>query len=272
MINPDYYRLKVSTHHTAAGSGDMQTTLIFTPMSALPIFYQDTIFTTGQHLSLDEDAARHIGQVLRMKEGEQLELANGKGASANCIITDAGKKKCTVLIQTVRELPQSTPALHLAIALTKNASRNEWLLEKATELGVQRITPLLTSRTERERFRFDRLHNILVSAMMQSQQYWLPQLDEPTAFESLIENKADRQLLIAHCMDEPERYPLSQTLQPATDTLILIGPEGDFSKEEVTLAMQQGAKGITLGHTRLRTETAAMAACAYFHLLNDHKK
>lgn len=235
---------------------------------SLPIFYQDTIFTNGTQLSLDEDAARHIGQVLRMKEGEQLELANGKGSSAICTITEAGKKKCTVAINEVREIPKPQPSLHLAIAFTKNASRNEWLLEKATELGVQRITPLITARTERERFRFDRLNGILISAMMQSRQYWLPLLDEPTPLDQLISRTAGAGILIAHCMTEPVRKPVRQALS-RTDTLILIGPEGDFTKEEVTLAMQHGAQGISLGTTRLRTETAAMAACACFHLMNE---
>lgn len=243
---------------------------IFTVMSALPIFYQDTSFTGGSLLSLEEDTARHIVQVLRMTEGASLELANGKGSSAICIITEAGKKKCTVRIESVREIPPARPALHLAVALTKNASRNEWLLEKATEMGVSRITPLITQRTERERFRFDRLNNIIISAMMQSQQYWLPELAAPQPLEQVIEGGKDGQMLIAHCMPGIARAPLSGVLQPGRNTLILIGPEGDFTKEEVTLAMQHGAKGITLGTTRLRTETAAMAACAYFHLLNDH--
>jgi 16S rRNA (uracil1498-N3)-methyltransferase len=238
-------------------------------MSALPIFYQDAIFRPGADLPLDEDTARHIVQVLRMKEDESLELANGKGSSAACIIREAGKKKCTVRIESVQSIPLPQPVLHLGVALTKNASRNEWLLEKATEMGVRKIIPLLTTRTERERFRFDRLNNILISAMMQSQQYWLPELAAPQSLDQVLETGKSAQILIAHCMPEIERSPLHQLLRPGMDTLILIGPEGDFSKEEVTLAMQHGARGITLGTTRLRTETAAMSACAYFHLLND---
>lgn len=238
-------------------------------MSSLPIFYQKNQFSKGTQFVPDEDVTRHMMQVLRMQSGEQVEFANGEGLSAIATILEAGKKRCTVSIDDVREIIRPIPALHLAIAFTKNASRNEWLLEKATELGVQRIIPLVTTRTERERFRFDRLNSILISAMMQSQQYWLPILAEPTVFA-----KADMkqtQVLLAHCMDEMPRQPIKEALQPGKDTLILIGPEGDFTKEEVILAMEHGAKGINLGTTRLRTETAAMAACAYFHLLNDNK-
>ncbi len=238
-------------------------------MSALPIFYQESVFTAGTVLPLDEDAARHIVQVLRMNEGERLELANGKGLSAICTIAETGKKKCTVRIEQVNKIKQPLTALHLAVAFTKNASRNEWLLEKVMEMGVQRITPIITSRSERERFRYDRFKGILVSAMMQSQQYWLPQLDEPTPLQTLLEEDADRQILMAHCMEQLPRSTMSHALQEHTDTLILIGPEGDFTEEEVAMGLASGAAGITLGTTRLRTETAAIAACAYFHLAND---
>ncbi len=237
-------------------------------MSVLPIFYQESLFPAGSLLELSEEAARHIVQVLRMNAGDQLELANGKGLSAACIITETGKKRCAVRIERVREIQQPAPALHLAIAFTKNASRNEWLLEKAAELGVQRITPVVTARTERERFRYDRFKGILVSAMMQSQQYWLPLLDEPVPFDHLFEEAFDGQCLIAHCMDHLPRTAFSEALQRGKHAALLIGPEGDFTEAEVALAIGKGAVAIALGSTRLRTETAAMAACAYFHLAN----
>lgn len=237
-------------------------------MAALPIFYQEGDFSAGTLLELSEDAARHVVQVLRMNGGDLLELANGKGISASCTITDTGKKRCTVRIEQLTEVAQPTPALHLAISFTKNAARNEWLLEKAAELGVQRISPLITARTERERFRYDRFKGILVSAMMQSQQYWLPVLDEPMPFIEFVEASAGAHRMIAHCMDELSRVPVEAALAKQQDMLLLVGPEGDFTEEEVGLVMRNGGTGISLGNTRLRTETAAIAACALFHLRN----
>lgn len=238
-------------------------------MSALPVFYEDVLLQPGKELPLSEDTARHVVQVLRMAVGQQLQLANGKGFAAVAAITETGKKKCTVHIEAVQEIPLPAPALHLGIAFTKNAARNEWLLEKATEMGVQRIVPLITARSERERFRFDRWNNILVSAMIQSQQYWLPVLEAPVPPDVLLEQSFEGTCCIAHCMDDLPKAPLKEVLQPGRDTLLLIGPEGDFTAAEVTLAMQRGAAGISLGTTRLRTETAAMAAIAFFHLWND---
>ena len=238
-------------------------------MSALPVFYEDATLTTGNLLSLSEETARHIVQVLRMNEGERLRIANGKGRAADAVIRETGKKRCTVAIEKVLDILRPVPVLHLGIAFTKNTSRNEWLLEKATELGVQRIIPLTTARSERERFRFDRWNGILISAMMQSQQYWLPELAVPVTLKELFDVPFQGITLIGHCMDEPQRQPVKAVLEPAQNVLLLIGPEGDFTQEEVTLAVQYGARGISLGTTRLRTETAAMAACAYFHLLND---
>jgi 16S rRNA (uracil1498-N3)-methyltransferase len=233
----------------------------------LPIFYQDTHLAAGLAINPEEDTARHIVQVLRMGTGERLELANGKGLSARCVITEAGKKKCTLKIEEVCMIARPAPQLHLAVGFTRNAARNEWLLEKATELGVQRITPVIGARTVRERFRYDRFKSILVAGMIQSQQYWLPQLDEPTSFEVIVKEAGSNLLLIAHCMDHLPRIPVAETLSRGLNTMLLIGPEGDFTEDEVTLATASGATGISLGNTRLRTETAAIAAIAAFHLL-----
>lgn len=234
---------------------------------ALPLFFHHAPLAGGAVLWLDEDTARHVVQVLRMQPGEQIRLTDGKGAEAIATISRAEKKKCEVRID---RLQQHEPPVHrftLCMSFTKNASRNEWLLEKATEMGVQRIVPLITTRTEREHFRFDRLQNILVSAMMQSQQYHLPVLQEPSPFKAVLAIAAD-QKLIAHCMDGMARKPLHEVLQPAADTIICIGPEGDFTHEEVEEALAAGFTGISLGSNRLRTETAAMAVCAYFNMIN----
>jgi len=238
-------------------------------MSALPLFFHEQAMHSGDMLSLPEDTARHIVQVLRMKEQDKLALTDGRGTRAEVVIVEAGKKKCVVRIDSVNKYAVTDYPLHLAMAFTKNTSRNEWLLEKATELGVHTITPLLTRRSEREKFRFERLQNILVSALLQSQQYYLPVLQEAMSLEALLHQTAKTpQRLIAHCKEEPVRKPIASIVRPKLPTLILIGPEGDFTDEEVALCHEAGLTGVSLCDQRLRTETAAMAVCAYFNLLN----
>ena len=241
---------------------------LYRVMAALPVFYQDVDFLPGKLLTLNEDTAKHITQVLRMDVGESVEIANGKGMAATGVIEIAAKRKCSVRIGQTKETPKPAPALQLAIAFTKNTSRNEWLLEKATELGVQRIIPLTTERTERERFRYDRFQNILISAMMQSQQYWLPILEEAMPLETVLKDGFEGKILVAHCMGNISRKPIHEALKRGNHAMIFIGPEGDFSEAEVNFLMAKGAEGIILGNTRLRTETAAMAACAFFQMLN----
>jgi 16S rRNA (uracil1498-N3)-methyltransferase len=204
-----------------------------------------------------------------MQAGEKLQLTDGKGTVADVTITDAGKKKCSVSIDSIiKHNPPATP-LHLAIAFTKNTSRNEWLLEKATELGVSSIIPLSVTRSERERTKYDRWNGILISAMLQSQQYYLPHLSAALSINKLIEKYDVPQKLVAHCISSVPRISIAKALHPRKETLILIGPEGDFTEEEVTLCEQNGFKGILLASQRLRTETAAMAVCAYFNSINN---
>ncbi len=218
---------------------------------------------------LSDDAARHVVQVLRMTAGSQLQLTDGKGHLATATIVRADKKKCAVLINEVQYFEAPATALHLCVAFTKNSSRNEWLLEKATELGVRSITPILATRSEREKIRYDRWHNILVSALLQSQQYYLPLLHEamPVAKAIALQEQAI-QKLIGHCMEGTARKPLQEMLKPGKETVILIGPEGDFTAEEVNLCEAAGYSAVSMGTQRLRTETAAMAVCAYFNLIN----
>ncbi len=238
-------------------------------MNTLPIFFHNTGLISGE-ISLEEDTARHIVQVLRMDTGEQILLTDGKGKSAVATIVKTEKKKCTVSIADITEHQPRSPHLHLAIAFTKNNSRNEWLLEKITELGVHTITPLITARTERERIRYDRWTSILVSAMIQSQQFHLPVLNESAALSKVLQERiAVPQKMIAHCIATKIRRPMSQVLTADKETLILIGPEGDFTEDEVNLSLEKGCTPIVMGATRLRTETAAMAASAYFNMINN---
>lgn len=238
-------------------------------MSPLPLFFLDAPLKEGVETWLSEDTSKHIVQVLRMQAGEQLQLTDGKGRCSIVTIEKAEKKKCSIIPQLVTIHPQKQPALHMGIAFTKNSSRNEWLLEKITELGVASITPLIATRTEREHIRYDRWTNILVSAILQSQQYYLPKLNEAQTLKQLVStHNGMSQQLMAHCITEIDRQPLAYALERGNETLILIGPEGDFTKDEVQMCTDTNFVGISMGSTRLRTETAAMTACAYFNMVN----
>ncbi len=209
---------------------------------------------------MDEDTSKHVIQVLRMQKGEKILLTNGKGKKAEAEIVEDNRKKCGVQIVREETVPPKPHKVGIGISLVKNASRFEWFLEKATEIGVSEILPLLCERTEKEKFRHDRLQNIVVSAMLQSQQCWLPVLYEPTDFKKIISGKNYEQKFIAHCLEEEKRPLAAQPFNHSTSQLILIGPEGDFTSNEIQLALQQGFCPVALGETRLRTETAGMVA------------
>jgi len=234
----------------------------------LPLFYHSHECKTGNTLVLEDETAKHL-LVLRMQADEKIQLTDGKGLLATVRLTAISKKSCEaeVLEQEQKKLPEHR--LHLAIAFTKNAGRNEWLLEKAAELGVGSIIPLQTQRTERLHFKEERWRNILISAMLQSQQYFLPVIETPKPFAGVIESfKNISQKLIAHCDPYYERLPLKNAMKPFKDTIILIGPEGDFTKEEIEMAINANFTTVDLGTNRLRTETAGMAVCAYFKMIN----
>ena len=198
-----------------------------------------------------------------MKPGENLQLTDGKGALLTAAIVDDHKKKCRVRVESITHTPPREKNIHIAISPLKNASRLEWFLEKATEIGVSTIIPLLTERTERQATKPDRWQNILVSALLQSQQTWLPELSEPKTFAALVSSPTAGQRLIAHCLPSPRPTGslagFVQAQRP-TSALILIGPEGDFSQKEVELALGEGFVPVTLGNNRLRTETAGVVA------------
>ncbi len=238
-------------------------------MEQLPVFFHDDLLEMNNLIDLQDETVRHVVQVLRMGEGDKLSLTNGKGYKAIVTIEVAAKRKCSVRINDVSFFEERKPKLHLAVALTKNSNRNEWLLEKVTELGVATIIPLQTGRSEREKFRADRFRKILVAALIQSQQYYLPDLRELTRLTDIVEEyKSVSQKLVAHCMDDAARLPISGAIEKQKETLLLIGPEGDFTQEEVNQLTSVGYKGISMGSTRLRTETAAVTACAIFNMLN----
>jgi 16S rRNA (uracil1498-N3)-methyltransferase len=227
---------------------------------ALPFFYIEEI-TATDNLVLNEETSKHIVQVLRMQNGELLQLTNGKGNLFTAEIIDNNRKKCSVkIIQTTND-QQPIGNITIAISLVKNATRFEWFLEKATEIGITEIIPLICTRTEKQHFRYDRMQGILISAMLQSQQTFLPVLHEPVKFSEVVSKATQEQKFIAHCEDENNKVQLtSQPLNPSTSKMILIGPEGDFTKEEIQLALQNNFIPVALGNTRLRTETAGIAA------------
>ncbi len=235
------------------------------------MFFLDAPLTPNHEVWLDEDTAKHVLQVLRMRTGDTLLLTNGRGAMATAFIAAIEKKNCSVFVEHAAVHDAPTPALHLAVAFTKNSARNEWLLEKATELGVRTIIPLSVERSERERMRYDRWNNIITSALLQSRQVHLPILKEPMGLSQVLEAYSAQQKLVAHCMLNIRRHPLQEVLKPAKDTLMLIGPEGDFTPMEVQECLNEGCVSASLGLNRLRTETAAMAVCAYFNMLNYEK-
>jgi len=231
---------------------------------ALPFFYFNN-YSGQKQLSLDEDTSRHVVQVLRMKEGEQLNLTDGKGNLLTCKIKETGKKSCFVEVMNTRNPQPVTRIITIAISLLKNTNRFEWFLEKATEIGVSEIIPLICERTEKEKFRYDRMNTICISAMLQSQQCWLPVLHQPVEFDKAVKTISSDLKLIAHCEDGTVKKNLS-TLQPLNSSTILIGPEGDFTQKEIELAIHNGYQPVSLGETRLRTETAGVAAAVMLRI------
>lgn len=236
----------------------------------LPYFYQQQLEERKGAFQLDEEASHHCTQVLRMKEGAGLLLTNGKGLSAHAVITSASRKRTLVDLQTIEKAAPLTAQFGLAIAFTKNKSRNEWLLEKATEIGISHIFPIFTKRGERDKINPERLNNILVSAMLQSQQVYLPELHEAQQLEKILaaSDALFPQKFIAHCESEQERNPYWSALETGKSTLVLVGPEGDFTEEEITMSLEAGFKAVSFGINRLRTETAGLYACTVFNAKN----
>ncbi len=228
---------------------------------ALPFFYIDEKQNSSGHVVLNEETSRHVVQVLRMQNAEQLNLTDGQGNLFTAEIIDDHKKKCAVRILSTEHTKPSEKKVAIAISLIKNTSRFEWFLEKATEIGVHEIIPLICERTEKQHFRFDRMKGILVSAMLQSQQCWLPALHEPLKFENVVMRQfEDVKKYIAHCLPEGNKESLHHQSSKSSNQLILIGPEGDFTKGEIESALQNNFIPVSLGETRLRTETAGLVA------------
>ncbi len=221
----------------------------------------------GDRLSLNEVESKHCVRVLRLTEGDKVQLVDGTGGFFDAEIEHANPKKCALKILTKQLNSAHHPYyLHIAIAPTKSIDRMEWFLEKSTEIGIDEITPLLCRYSERKNLKPERLKSILVSAMKQSLKAYLPSLNELTNFKDFIVQPFEGKKFIAHCY-EGQKIALKTNIQPEDKMLILIGPEGDFSEEEVELAKANGFTEITLGKSRLRTETAGVVACHTVNLI-----
>ncbi|MBS1598989.1 MAG: 16S rRNA (uracil(1498)-N(3))-methyltransferase [Bacteroidetes bacterium] len=236
-------------------------------MAQFPYFYIPSIVSSADEFALDEDTSKHVVQVLRMKKGETLQLTDGIGNLLIAKIVDDHKKKCIVKKEQNNFHAPYEKKISIAVSLLKNTSRFEWFLEKATEIGVAEIIPLLCERTEKQHFRLERMKNILISAMLQSQQCWLPFLHEPVSFKKTIHQSEQQQKFIAHCVPG-NKSDLSEKIDKYSfPKIILIGPEGDFTDEEISTALEHHFTPVALGETRLRSETAAIVAATILKMI-----
>lgn len=233
----------------------------------MPVFYAPYIETNRE---LPEDESLHCVKVLRLTEGEEIRLTDGLGRFYQAVITHAHPKRCAFDILSEEHWEKYWPnRIHLAVAPTKNSDRMEWFAEKATEIGIDEITLLRCRFSERREMKSERLERILVSAMKQSEKALKPVLTGMTDFKPFVMQTFPGQKFIAHCYPDAERVSLARIYRPGEDAVILIGPEGDFSEEEIRLAVSRGFVPVTLGESRLRTETAALAACHTVQVINQ---
>lgn len=235
----------------------------------MQLFYNKDITSVNTQFTFDKTESRHIVKVLRKKDGDLLHITNGKNELFTVKIILANDKRCLVEIVNKEIKPKPwNYNLHIAIAPTKNNDRLEWFLEKATEIGIDEITPIICSNSERTILKTERLEKIIQSAMKQSLKYTLPKLNKPIKFVDFIKQDFHSELFIAHC-EELDKKSLVKTIKPNTNVLIMIGPEGDFSPVEIEKALAKKCTPITLGESRLRTETAGVVATQTVALINE---
>ncbi|KQW98992.1 16S rRNA (uracil(1498)-N(3))-methyltransferase [Flavobacterium sp. Root420] len=234
----------------------------------MQLFYNPDIDETTETFSFDKEESRHIIKVLRKKDSDILHVTNGLGLLFETEITLASDNKCIVQVLSIKKSPEPKFRLHLAVAPTKMNDRFEWFLEKATEIGIQEITPIICDRSERKVINLERFEKIILSAMKQSNETYLPKLNEAISFKEFIKQKNEGLQLIAHC-EETDKKSLKEVLKPNENVTIMIGPEGDFSDKEIALALENNFQPVMLGNTRLRTETAAVVACHSVVFFNE---
>lgn len=233
----------------------------------MQLFYAPGLTSEKIYILPDEESM-HCIAVLRYKEGQEITMTDGEGHFIRSVINKIHKKQ--VIVDIIEKIPVARTHnyhLRIAIAPTKSIDRFEWFIEKATEIGVDNITPIITDNSERKVIRIDRLQKIIIAAMKQSLKAYLPKIDEPILFSRFLKDVSDDQLLIAHCYDH-NRIPLQQAYKAGNNATILIGPEGDFSNNELEMASNKGFIGVSLGESRLRTETAGIVACHSIFFMN----
>ncbi|MEO9570472.1 MAG: 16S rRNA (uracil(1498)-N(3))-methyltransferase [Polaribacter sp.] len=235
----------------------------------MQLFYNSEISTETTQITFDKIESKHIVRVLRKKENDILKITNGRGFLFDVKIIVPSDKKCLAEIISFEKKPKPwNYYLHIAIAPTKLNDRIEWFLEKATEIGVDEITPIICSNSERRVVKLERFEKIIQSAMKQSLKFTLPKLNEPVKLNDFLKQDLDGQVCIAHC-EEQEKKLLQSVLKPSEKTTILIGPEGDFSSEEIKKCLAKNYIPISLGESRLRTETAALVAVNTVSFINQ---
>lgn len=234
----------------------------------MQLFYNSNITENTKQFTFPKDESKHIVKVLRKNTGDTLHITNGNGWLFKAELTIPNINKCLVTITSKAKQPTRDYKLHLAVAPTKMNDRYEWFLEKATEIGIDTITPIICDHSERKVIKPARFERILQSAMKQSLNCYLPKLNDAILFKDFIKQNFSGNLFIAHC-EETNRKSLKSQLKPKTDITILIGPEGDFSTKEIEMALANKFIPVTLGDTRLRTETAAIVACHSVAFINQ---
>lgn len=234
----------------------------------MQLFYNPAISSEDKEVIFPKDESKHIVKVLRKQEGDNLNITNGKGFLFSAEIIEANHNKCKAKITAVEQERDKKYHIHLAVAPTKMNDRFETFLEKATEIGLDKITPIICDHSERKVVKINRFERVLQSAMKQSLHYSIPEISEAISFQEFIQQEQNEQKFIAHC-EENDKKSLQKELEPGKSYTILIGPEGDFSSEEIESAIKAGFIPVTLGNTRLRTETAAIVAAHTAALINE---
>jgi len=234
----------------------------------MQLFYNPEINESTTQFSFQKEESKHIVKVLRKSSGDIMHITNGRGWMFSAKIIIPSINKCTAQIISKEFQSKHSYNLHLAVAPTKMNDRYEWFLEKATEIGVDTITPIICDHSERKVIKPERFERILQSAMKQSLSCFLPKLNEAIAFKDFIKQEFKGDLFIGHC-EETERKSLKKQLKQKTDITVLIGPEGDFSIKEIEEALKNNFIPVTLGNSRLRTETAAIVACHSIAFINE---
>lgn len=238
----------------------------------MQLFYAPDLDPCAQEYQLSEEESRHCIRVLRLRCGDTLHLTDGRGTLCVARITAIEPRSCTLRIeQRLLEFEKRPYTLHIAIAPTKNTDRLEWFVEKATEIGIDRITPLLTAHCERRTLKNDRLERVAIGAVKQSLKAYHPQIDPITPIDELLRLPFEGRKLIAHCEQDAQKQSLRTCVAAGESVLILIGPEGDFSTEEIAQAMAHGFQPVSLGSSRLRTETAGVVAAHAVAWINERE-